>query len=127
MFVCIFLVVDFEWILLDKSSLGYQKERVVEFIEPLHQFGLQVIEGGHLNHGFSSYTTVFQLTAMGESDYKTLVDFKVVYETGEEEETKMPEETTKSMLDFIKCLEDFLLKQGSLNTLDLNKSLEHHN
>lgn len=96
--------------LLEKSSLGYQKEKVSIFNESLHQIGLQVVEGGHLNQGFSSYTTVFQLNAVGESE--TLVDIKVLYET-EAEETHMPMETTKAALGFIKRLEDFLLKRVS--------------
>ncbi|CDP13117.1 unnamed protein product [Coffea canephora] len=94
----------------EKSSLGYQKEKVTVFNESLHQIGMQVIEGGHLNHGFTSYTTVIQFNAVGESE--TGVDVKVLYET-EAEETSMPEETAKAILAFIKRLEDYLLKQGS--------------
>ncbi|XP_027165676.1 phytohormone-binding protein-like [Coffea eugenioides] len=94
----------------EKSSLGYQKEKVTVFNESLHQIGMQVIEGGHLNHGFTSYTTVIQFNAVGESE--TGVDVKVLYET-EAEETRMPEETAKAILAFIKRLEDYLLKQGS--------------
>ena len=62
--------------LSEKSSLGYQKEKVTVFNESLHQIGMQVIEGGHLNHGFTSYTTVLQFNAVGESE--TIVDVKVL-------------------------------------------------
>ncbi|CAK9160207.1 unnamed protein product [Ilex paraguariensis] len=91
------------------NSISYQKEKIVELDESLHQIGLKVIEGGHLNLGFASYKTTFQLTAIGESE--TLVGFKVVYET-ETEETHIPGETSKSALAFINCLENYLLNQG---------------
>ncbi|KAL3508627.1 hypothetical protein ACH5RR_028028 [Cinchona calisaya] len=94
----------------DKSRLRYQKEKVAVFEESVQKFGLQVIEGGNLNHGFSSYTTIFQLTStQGESESETLVDIKVVCETtADAEETHLPEETTKSALAFIKRLEEYL-------------------
>lgn len=95
---------------LDVSTFGDQKEKIVELDESLHLIGLQVIEGGHLNHGFTSYKTVFQLTAITELE--TLVDMKVVYEI-EAEETQRPVETTKSALAFIKCVETYLLNKGS--------------
>jgi len=94
----------------DVANLRYQKEKIVEFEESLHRFGLQVIEGGHLNFGFSSYKTIFQLTSSGDSE--TIVDFEVVYET-QAEESHMPHQTTKSTLTFIKCLENYLLNQCS--------------
>ncbi|XP_059661549.1 phytohormone-binding protein-like [Cornus florida] len=93
------------------THMSYQKEKIVDFDESLHQIGLEVIEGGYLNLGFSSYKTIFQLTAGGESE--TIVDAKMVYETEAEETDPMPLQTTKSTLTFIKCLEDYLLNQGS--------------
>ncbi|XP_059664532.1 phytohormone-binding protein-like [Cornus florida] len=95
----------------DVPNMMYQKEKIVEFDESLHIIAQQVIEGGHLNFGFTSYKTIFQLTASGESE--TTVDFMVVYETEAEEETHMPLQTTKSTLTFIKCLENYLLNQPS--------------
>lgn len=72
----------------------------MELDEVLHQIGLQVIEGGHLEHGFSSYKTTFQLTEITEKE--TSVDVKVVYEVEAEEETDMPARTPKSTLAFFK-------------------------
>ncbi|KAK3003478.1 hypothetical protein RJ639_018234 [Escallonia herrerae] len=90
--------------------MTYQKEKIVDFDESLHQFGLQVIEGGHLTIGFSSYKTFFQLTATAETE--TLIGVKVIYET-EAGETLAHVKTTKSALAYIKLLEDYLLRQGS--------------
>ena len=60
--------------------------------ESLHQIGMQVVEGGHLNLGFSSYKTIFQLTANDDSE--TLINAKVVYELEADQETTiMPEKT----------------------------------
>ncbi|KAK1378872.1 phytohormone-binding protein-like [Heracleum sosnowskyi] len=91
-------------------KIADQKEKIVELDESLHLIALQVMEGGHLNHGFTSYKTSFQLTAFTDSE--TLVDMKVVYET-EAEETLMPQETTNSALAFLKCVETYVLKEGS--------------
>lgn len=95
---------------LDASALVYQKEKIVELDESLHLIGLQVIEGGHLNYGFTSYKTIFQLTPITEAE--TLVDIKVVYDS-EADDTHMPEKTTKSILAFIKGVETYLLNEGS--------------
>lgn len=73
------------------------------------------MEGGHLNHGFTSYKTCFQLTAI--TDAETLVDMKVVYET-QAEETLMPLETTNSARAFLKCVENYVLNEGSMTNLD---------
>lgn len=100
---------------LDVKKLAEQKEKIVAHDESLHLIALQVLEGGHLNHGFTSYKTSFQLTAI--TDLETLVDMKVVYET-EAEETVMPQETTKSALAFLKCVETYVLNEGSLTNLD---------
>ncbi|KAI7980641.1 Phytohormone-binding protein CSBP [Camellia lanceoleosa] len=94
----------------DVFTVSYQKEKIVDLDESLHQIGMQVIEGGHLNHSFSSYKTIFQLTANAESE--TLVDVKVEYVI-EAEETEMPAKTIKSALAFIKCLESYLLTQST--------------
>ncbi|XP_071939674.1 phytohormone-binding protein-like isoform X2 [Coffea arabica] len=64
------------YIFSEKSSLGFQEEKVAVFNESLHQIGFQVIEGGYLNHGFTSYTTVLRFNAAGESE--TIVDVKVL-------------------------------------------------
>ncbi|KAI3466149.1 hypothetical protein Pfo_022812 [Paulownia fortunei] len=95
----------------DVPNMSYQKEKIVEFDESLHQIGLQVMEGGRLNLGFTFYKASFQLTAMGDSE--TLVDLKVDFET-ECQETHAPAgETIKSGVAFIQALETFLLKQRS--------------
>ncbi|PSS06309.1 Phytohormone-binding protein [Actinidia chinensis var. chinensis] len=44
----------------DVSNIRYQKEKLVDLDESLHQIGMQVVEGGHLNIGFSSYKTTYQ-------------------------------------------------------------------
>ncbi|WOG92013.1 hypothetical protein DCAR_0311269 [Daucus carota subsp. sativus] len=99
----------------DVKKLSDQKEKIVELDESLHLIALQVIEGGHLNHGFTSYKTSFQLSAITDSE--TLVDVIVVYET-EAEATLMPSQTTNSALAFLKCVETYVLNQGSLTNLD---------
>ncbi|XP_024977190.1 phytohormone-binding protein-like [Cynara cardunculus var. scolymus] len=83
----------------------YQKEKIVEFDESRHQIALEILEGGHLDHGFSSYTTGFMLTAVGEAD--TLIDIKVLYET-KPERIHVPGETIKATFHYIKCLENHL-------------------
>ncbi|KAF5461019.1 hypothetical protein F2P56_020848 [Juglans regia] len=97
----------------DASPMTYQREKIVELEESLHQIALEVIEGGHLNHGFSSYKTTFMLTAIGEQE--TLVDIKVSYQFDQKDDriTKMPLKTTDSTLYFIKCLETYLLNADS--------------
>ncbi|KAK6934311.1 Bet v I/Major latex protein [Dillenia turbinata] len=90
----------------DASTVRFQKEKIVDFDETLHQIGLEVIEGGPLNHGFTLYKTVFRLTKTGEQE--TLIDVKVVYET-EIAEPHMPSGTVKKVLVFVGCLESFLL------------------
>lgn len=99
-----------KYMMVDVATMRYQKEKIVELDEALHQIGLQVVEGGHLNSGFSSYKTTFQLTAIGEKETQIVV--KVVYEI-EREETHMPNETIKSVLAFIQCLENHLLNGSS--------------
>ncbi|KAK9938195.1 hypothetical protein M0R45_014948 [Rubus argutus] len=91
----------------DASKIIYQKEKIVELDESVHTIGLQVIEGGHLNHGFSLYKTSFQLTAI-DQDHETLVSFTVTYEY-EDEDTTMPSKSTQAALAFIKNLESYLL------------------
>ncbi|GFZ04837.1 hypothetical protein Acr_17g0004090 [Actinidia rufa] len=95
----------------DVSNIRYQKEKLVDLDESLHQIGMQVVEGGHLNVGFSSYKTIFQLTANGDSE--TLINAKVVYEVEEDHEnTIMPEKTLMSSVAFIEHLENYLLNQS---------------
>ncbi|KAK2993015.1 hypothetical protein RJ640_004527 [Escallonia rubra] len=49
-------------------SMKYQKEKIVDFDKWLRHFGLEVIEGGHLTVGLSSYKTFFQLIATAETE-----------------------------------------------------------
>lgn len=48
--------------------MSYQKEKIVELDESVHKISLQVVEGGHLNLGFNSYKTTFQLNSIGEKE-----------------------------------------------------------
>lgn len=86
--------------------MTYQKERVTEFDEFVHRIGLEVIEGGHLNHGFSHYKTTFQLTSTGEQE--TLIDVTISYESQVEEDT-IPSNSASSTLVFIKHMENYLM------------------
>ena len=90
-----------DFFLSDIKTMTYQKERVTEFDEFVHRIGLEVIEGGHLNHGFSHYKTTFQFTSTGEQE--TLIDVTISYESQVEEDT-MP-----STLVFIKHMENYLM------------------
>lgn len=89
-------------------NMSYQKEEVVELDETLHRIGLQVIEGGRLDLGFTFYKNTFQLTAVGDSE--TLVDLTVNYVTECQETEVPPGESVKSGVHFIQTLETFLLK-----------------
>ncbi|CAB4277597.1 unnamed protein product [Prunus armeniaca] len=88
------------------APMSYQKEKIVELDDAVHKIGLQVIEGGHLNFGFSSYKTTFQLTPIQEEE--TMVSVEVTYES-EVEDSSMPSKTAKSVLAFIRNLECYLL------------------
>ncbi|XP_048130591.1 phytohormone-binding protein-like [Rhodamnia argentea] len=90
----------------DVPNMKYQKEKIVELDESSHRIGIQVIEGGHLDLGFTFYITSFQLTTVSEK--QTLVEFMVAYEC-ETEETVLPSKNTASALACIKCLENDLL------------------
>ncbi|KAK3427042.1 hypothetical protein EUGRSUZ_F03348 [Eucalyptus grandis] len=93
----------------DVPNLKYQKEKIVELDESSHRIGLQVIEGGHLDLGFTFYKTSFQLTAISEK--QTLVD--VVYEC-ETEQTVLPSKTTAGAVACIKGLENYLLSTDAI-------------
>ncbi|XP_030549820.1 phytohormone-binding protein-like [Rhodamnia argentea] len=88
----------------DVPNMKYQKEKIVELDESVHRIGLQVVEGGHLDLGFTFYKTSFQLTAISEK--QTLVD--VVYER-ETEQRVLPAKTTAGAIACIKGLENYLL------------------
>ncbi|RXH83067.1 hypothetical protein DVH24_003565 [Malus domestica] len=91
----------------DVPKMSYQKEKIVELDESVHKFRLQVIEGGHLNFGFSSYKTTFQLTSIHEKE--TLVSIEITYESEVEDNNAMPSKTTMSTLALVKNLEEYLL------------------
>ncbi|CAL1352792.1 unnamed protein product [Linum trigynum] len=96
------------------KTLGYQKEKIVELDETLHLLGLQVVEGGHLDHSFSYYKTTFQLTAANDTaTTETIVDVTVAYEFQAEpvkvSHTHMPSITMAHSLKFVKSLESYLL------------------
>ncbi|KAJ1395492.1 START-like domain superfamily [Sesbania bispinosa] len=93
------------------SPVSYQKEKISVLDEFTHEIGLQVIEGGYLNQGFSYYKTSFQLSAIGEN--KTLVKVKISYDCGPDmEESTLPMKTSESALSFLRCLETFLLNDA---------------
>lgn len=91
-------------------NMSHQKEEVAVFDETLHRIGLQVIEGGRLDVGFTFYINTFQFTAVGDSE--TLVDLTVNYVTECQETEVPPGELLKSTVHFVRTLEAFLLKQG---------------
>lgn len=102
--------------------MKFQKEKIVEFDELLHRIGLQVIEGGHLEHGFSFYKVTFQLTAT-ESKKETEVDILLEYEVNkveedggddEDEAASMALKTTASALSFIKTIENYILETHNI-------------
>ncbi|XP_058763622.1 phytohormone-binding protein CSBP-like [Vicia villosa] len=93
------------------SPVSYQKEKITEIDDSSHEIGLQVIEGGYLNQGFSYYKTSFKLSAIG--DDKTLVNVKISYDYElEVEETSFPLKTLESALHFLKCLETHIMNDA---------------
>ncbi|XP_054817185.1 phytohormone-binding protein CSBP-like [Prosopis cineraria] len=86
----------------DASTGSYQKERISELDWSSYEIGLEVIEGGHLNRGFSFYKTSFLLAAKGPD--QTEVNVKISYEA-ENEDVKSAEPT----LFYIRSLENYLL------------------
>ncbi|KAJ9535592.1 hypothetical protein OSB04_un001270 [Centaurea solstitialis] len=86
-------------------KLIYQKEKIVELDESLHKIALEVLEGGHLDNGYSSYTTSFKLSAVEKAE--TFIDVKVLYET-KPDHTHIPGGTIKGPIHYIKCLEKVL-------------------
>ncbi|KAE9592931.1 hypothetical protein Lal_00028720 [Lupinus albus] len=95
----------------DVSSISYQKEKIVNLDENTHEIGLQVIEGGHLNQGFSYYKTSFQLSAIGE--IQTLVSVKISYDyEPNSEESTHSMKTSDFMLSYLRCLEKYILNDA---------------
>ncbi|CAL0333775.1 unnamed protein product [Lupinus luteus] len=95
----------------DVSSIGYQKEKIVDLDENTHEFGLEVIEGGHLNQGLSYYKTSFQLSAIGET--QTLVSVKISYDYKPNiEESDHSMKTSDFMLFYLRCLEKYILNDA---------------
>ena len=101
----------FLWLLLDVSVAAYQKEEIVELEESLHRIALQVLEGGHLNKGFSFYKTTFQLNAIAKQE--TLVDVTISSETETDQESTMPSKKIEATLEFLKCLETYIMNGAS--------------
>ncbi|KAI3686266.1 hypothetical protein L1987_79940 [Smallanthus sonchifolius] len=90
----------------DIPKVRYQLEKIVEYDESVYQIALEILEGGHLDHGFSSYTTVFKLTQV--SELETLINIKVLYET-KPEHNHIPGDTIKATFRYINSLEKYLL------------------
>ncbi|KAK4576581.1 hypothetical protein RGQ29_027214 [Quercus rubra] len=93
------------------SVAAYQKEEIVELEESLHRIALQVLEGGHLNKGFSFYKTTFQLNAIAKQE--TLVDVTISSETETDQESTMPSKKIEATLEFLKCLETYIMNGAS--------------
>lgn len=92
---------------LDVPKVTFQREKIVEFDESVHYIALEILEGGHLDHGFLKYTTAFKLTEVGEAE--TLIDMKVLYET-KPEHNHVPGDTLKATFLYLRSLENYLLK-----------------
>nr|XP_043608458.1 phytohormone-binding protein CSBP-like [Erigeron canadensis] len=88
-------------------KVSYQREKIVEYNESQYEIALEILEGGHLDHGFTAYTTAFKLTELGEAE--TLIDMKVLYET-KPEYNHIPGETLKATFRYLKSVENYLLK-----------------
>lgn len=99
-----------EYFWSDIPKISSSKEKIVELDESLHKIGLQVIEGGHLNLGFSSYRTTFQLTAIREQ--RSLVSIMITYES-EVEDSGIPSTINMSSFNFIRNLESYLLNDAT--------------
>ncbi|CAN0911760.1 Phytohormone-binding protein CSBP [Linum grandiflorum] len=92
-----------------EADVSYQKEEIVELDEIRHRVGVQVVEGGYLEHGFSFYKTTTQLGS-GVEKGETVVDVEVTYEHGREiDETAAVAFT----LQFLKSLEAYLLSDSA--------------
>ncbi|CAM8995327.1 unnamed protein product [Rhodiola kirilowii] len=87
-------------------AVKWQKEKIVELDESTHKIALQVIEGGHLTHGYKFYKTGFKFTSIGETE--TLVDIFLTYEYDSKEAIKDPSHTLKFAEGFIYALEKYL-------------------
>ncbi|KAG2399311.1 Pathogenesis-related PR10-like protein [Vigna angularis] len=89
------------------SPVSYQKEKITELDEISHEIGLQVVEGGFLEKGFSYFKTSFQLSAVAEE--KTLVKVKISFDSESEiAENVQPVKSLESVLSFVRCLETYL-------------------
>ncbi|CAN1225867.1 Phytohormone-binding protein [Linum grandiflorum] len=90
-------------------DVSFQKEEIVELDEIRHRVGVQVVEGGYLEHGFSFYKTTTQLGS-GVEKGETVVDVEVTYE----HEREIDETTAVAFtLQFLKLLEAYLLSDSS--------------
>ncbi|XP_028779872.1 phytohormone-binding protein-like [Neltuma alba] len=90
------------------STVGYQKERISELDVVSHEIGIEVVEGGYLNRGFSYFKTMFQLSAKPSED-QTLVNVKIYYESESEEISEQIKAAESTYLSFFKKLEKYLL------------------
>nr|GEW73929.1 phytohormone-binding protein-like [Tanacetum cinerariifolium] len=91
----------------DVPRVTFQREKIVEIDESVRYIALEILEGGHLDHGFLKYTTAFKLTEVGEAE--TLIDMKVLYET-KPEHNHVPGDTLKATFLYLRSLENYLLK-----------------
>lgn len=70
-----------------------------------------MVEGGHLNRGFSYFKTTFQLSAKGEDH--TLVNVNICYESESEEVNKQIKAAESTIFNFFKKLEKYLSNIGA--------------
>ncbi|KAK9080631.1 hypothetical protein SSX86_000389 [Deinandra increscens subsp. villosa] len=94
----------------DVPKVTHQLEKIVEYDESVYEIALEILEGGHLDHGFLAYTTAFKLTQISETE--TLIDIKVLYET-KPEHNHTPGDTIKATFHYINSLEKYMLKDLS--------------
>ncbi|XP_061367220.1 phytohormone-binding protein CSBP-like [Gastrolobium bilobum] len=95
----------------DVQPVSYQREKITELDEFSHEIGLQVVEGGHLNQGFSYYKISYQLSEIGEN--QTLAKVKISYDyESDTQESSHPVKTSEAVLSFLRCLETYLLNRA---------------
>ncbi|KAK4285979.1 hypothetical protein QN277_002601 [Acacia crassicarpa] len=90
-----------------RSSGGFQKERISELDAVSREIGIEVVEGGYLNRGFSYFKPTFRLSA--KSEHQILVNVKIRYESENEEMSEQIKAAESTHFNFFKKLEKYLL------------------
>ncbi|XP_054814370.1 phytohormone-binding protein-like isoform X2 [Prosopis cineraria] len=92
------------------STVGYQKEKISELDAVSREIGIEVVEGGYLNRGFSYFKTRFQLSAKAED--QTVVDVKIYYESENEEISDQIKTAESTYFHFFRKLEKYLFNSA---------------